>query len=96
MSMRKQRAAAAAASLSAALLYAAQLPVECGACRMIVYAGEEEASGRKLLLESENGLPALAFSQPHRWDTLLRATTTSEYWEEQQCKARNAQENRDA
>ena len=45
---------------------------------MIVYAGEEEASGRKLLLESENGLPALAFSQPHRWDTLLRATTTSE------------------
>lgn len=67
----------------------------CSGCRIIAYAGEEKASGQRLLSSSENGLPQLAYEQPSRWSTLLRATAQSEYWDEDQSMLRNRQENRD-
>eukprot|EP00613_Pedinella_sp_CCMP2098_P070535 CAMPEP_0171921350 /NCGR_PEP_ID=MMETSP0993-20121228/20162_1 /TAXON_ID=483369 /ORGANISM="non described non described, Strain CCMP2098" /LENGTH=454 /DNA_ID=CAMNT_0012558707 /DNA_START=24 /DNA_END=1388 /DNA_ORIENTATION=+ len=59
-------------------------------CRIIAYAGDEEVNARKLLLDSENSLPKLAYDHP-----FLPALKTSKYWNEEQCAMRNAHENKD-
>mmetsp|Transcript_12076 Transcript_12076/g.15563 ORF Transcript_12076/g.15563 Transcript_12076/m.15563 type:complete len:430 (+) Transcript_12076:57-1346(+) len=60
------------------------------ACRIIAFAGHEPISGRRLLLETENSLPELAYDRP-----FLPALEHSSNWNAQQCGMRNAHENRD-
>ncbi len=59
-------------------------------CRIIAYAGEDPVSGHRLLYETENNLPELAYDK-----SFLPGLQHSKHWNPEQCELRNANENRD-
>lgn len=59
-------------------------------CRIIAFAGEEAVNGRRLLLETENNLPELAYDK-----SFLPGVHHSKHWNPEQCSLRNTAENRD-
>jgi predicted glutamine amidotransferase len=73
-----------------ALVLLLSLPPAYVGCRIIAYIGDEPACGRKLLIETENNLPELAWNHP-----FLPASTHEKHWTAHESSLRNANENRD-
>ena len=70
------------------LWFTAARPV--AACRFIAYCGNRTVDARKLLLDGENNLLALATSRP-----LLPALSLSRHYDEAQVPLRNVEKNLD-
>jgi len=72
------------------LLFLAAAARPVAACRFIAYCGNRTVDARKLLLDGENNLLALATSRP-----LLPALSLSRHYDEAQVPLRNVEKNLD-